>query len=266
MSAPRSGTIKISELKPNLFVRQAINDDHVLFLAGLLEGGVKLPPIEITKDNVVVDGRHRIEAHKIVDRDEIDYKVVDAESDTELIGMAYRANLGGALPPTPQDTEHTVMELLRRDVTMKAVGELLGLPTSMARKYAKAVKGKMTNMDLQRAATLVTEGNKTVAEAAAEVGVDPDRLKQFMSGHRKRRKAIEEIQRTITKRYKSLASSNAAMFKDLSDAFQDGDLGQKQVEQILSHIESLIRAQGRVVEDWRARFKFKAKTKNSRAA
>lgn len=250
-------TIKISEIKPNLFVRQQINPDHVLFLAGLIEGGVELPPIELTKHNVLIDGRHRIQAFEMNNRDEIPYKVVEVEGDVEMISRAYRANLGGSLPPTPQDTEHTVMELLRRDVPMKAIADLLGLPTSTARNYAKSVKGKMTNIDLQRAASLVHESSMNVSQAAAEVGVDEDRLREFMKGHVKRGRDVAEIQRTITKRYRSLAASNSDMFRKLFDRFQDGDIRQKQVDKILSHIENLIRAQGRVVEDQRSRFKFK---------
>ena len=126
-------TVKISELQINTYVRKEINQDHALMLALLLENKVKLPPIQVTSALIVIDGRHRIEAHQINNLAEIEVELVDIRDENELIAAAYRANMGGSLPPTPQDTEHTVRTLLDRGMPKKDIPDSLGLPVNMVR-------------------------------------------------------------------------------------------------------------------------------------
>src|SRR6185295_7795657 len=98
------------------------------------------PAIKITNDNIVVDGRHRIEAHELNNLADIRCEVIEAGDETALIVMAYKENVGGSLPPTPDDTEHTVMLLLEHGEAMKDIATLLRLPPGMARKYVTQVK------------------------------------------------------------------------------------------------------------------------------
>ena len=67
----------IKDLQVNLFVRKVLNQDHVLYLGQLVEGGVNLPPIKINQDLVVIDGRHRIEAYELLGRTQIEAVMVD---------------------------------------------------------------------------------------------------------------------------------------------------------------------------------------------
>jgi hypothetical protein len=64
----RTISVRIEDLQMNLFVRWQLNEEHALYLAELIENGVLLPPIKITPDMVVIDGRHRIEAHILLNR------------------------------------------------------------------------------------------------------------------------------------------------------------------------------------------------------
>lgn len=138
-------------------------------------------PIEVTdRDgvmNVVVEGRHRKEAYELNNVAEIKVKVLEFDDEAEMIAYAYKANTGGSLPPTPQDTEHTIMLLLEHGETMKRIGELLGLPAGMARKYISSVKSKTSRQKLMKAAAAVTDGGLTVAKAAEQYEVDADALR-----------------------------------------------------------------------------------------
>lgn len=250
----KTETVAIKDLQMNLFVRKALDQDHALYLAELLENGVKLPPIRITRERAVIDGRHRIEAHELNKRTEIDAEVVDVESETEIISEAYKANLGGSLPPSPQDTEHTVMLLLERGEAKKRIGVLLGLPAGMARRYVNDVQSKIARSKLQRAAAAVTDGGLTVAKAAEQYGVDLDKLKEVLSGHRRRNKqGLTEIQRRLTWSYKSLSSKNAALIRSLLEKREDGDVTEKQVHDIFEHIEDLQKKAARAIRNWRQR-------------
>ncbi|KKT00843.1 MAG: hypothetical protein UV76_C0007G0051 [Candidatus Nomurabacteria bacterium GW2011_GWA2_43_15] len=254
-SRGRVETVALKDLKLNLFVRQALNQDHALFLGELLENGVNLPPIRITRKREVIDGRHRIEAYELNNRTEIEAEIVDIETESELIAEAYRANIGGSLPPTTQDTEHTIMLLLERGETMKRIGELLGLPAGMARKYINSVKSKISRQKLMKAAAAITDGGLTINKAAEQYEVDAEKLKEVLSGHRRKQKqGVAEVQRGLTKTYKSLGSKNAALIRSLLEKYEDGDVTERQVRDIFAHIERLQKRSARAVSDWKKRF------------
>ena len=256
MSRVKTETVALADLQLNLFVRKALNVEHALHLAELLENGVKLPPIKITQDRMVIDGRHRIEAHHVALRKEIEAEVEDVKDETSLIVEAYKANVGGPLPPSRDDTEHTVMMLLEHGEAKKRIAALLGLPAGMACRYVNEVQSKATRAKLQRAAAAVTDGGLTVAKAAEQYDADPEKVKELLSGRRRKqqKEGIAEIRRNFTKLYQSVGLKNASAIRRLLDKHEDGDVTEKQVSDIFSHIEHLQKESARKVADWRKRF------------
>ncbi len=248
-------TVSINDLQKNTFVRRELDQDHVLYLGQLLEGGVKLPPILVTDDLQVIDGRHRIEAHELLNLTEIRCEVVEVRDEADLIARAFKANVGGPKPPTPEDVEHTVKLLLARGVAQKDIVRMLRLPPGMARHYVGQVKSKLNRARLLQAASSVTDDGLTVAKAAEKHNVDSDKLREVLSGRRNRHKpGIAEIQRTLTRQYKSVGLRNANLCKRLMDKLEDGDVTEKQVISIFDHLDSLQKQSARAVADWRKRF------------
>jgi len=254
----RLGTksVLLADLKANLFVRQQLDADHVVYLAQLIEAGVNMrDPIEVTADLSVVDGRQRREAYDLAGVTSVTVRVIEFESEAELISYAYRSNVGGSLPPTPADTEHTVMLLLDRGEPKRRIGELLGLPTSLARKYIAGVEAKRARALLQEAVSAVAEGGLTVAKAAERFGVDLDQLKEKLSGQRPNgRENLAEVQRKLSNRFRSGGQKNAALLRSLLEGFGDGDVTEKQAKDIFRHLERLQLRSIKAVADWRSRF------------
>lgn len=256
--------VPINKLKMNLFVRKSLNQDHVLYLGQLIENGVELNPIKITPDDTVVDGRHRIEAHQLNDKEEIAAEVVEIEDQAEVIAEAYRCNVGGALPPTADDTEHTIMLLLENGTPKTHIAKILGLPPGMVRSYVNNVQSKMARATLQRAAASVTDGGLTVAKAAEQYNVEPEQLKEILSGNRKKHKqGVQEIQRNLTKQYRSLSQKNASAIRSLLNKFEDGDVTEKQVRTLMEHLEKLQKNSARAVTQWKNRFESVVTVKKS---
>ena len=260
--SPKTEMVALKDLQVNLFVRKVLHQEHVLYLAELIENGVKLPPIKVAWLDgklVVIDGRHRIEAHDVLGRTEIEVTIVEVVGETDLIAEAYRANVGGALPPSPQDTEHTVMLLLERgETTKKRIGELLGLPSGMARRYVTEVQSKLARSKIQRAVAAVTDGGLTVGKAAEQYDVDPEKLKETLSGsRRKHRQGIADTQRALTQLYRSVSQKNASALRRMVEKFDDGDVTEKQMTGIFDHIEKLQKQSARAVTEWRKRFEAK---------
>ncbi len=271
MRVVRTITVKLHDLKLNLFVRKELDTERALFLSELIEAGVKMADnIKVTKDFVVVDGRHRYEGYDLNKVTEIEVDVVDIDNEVDLISEAYRANIGGSKPPTAEDTDHTVELLLERKQSISAIGKLLALPNSMARKYVSEVKSRLNRARMMAAVEAVVHGGLTAAQSAEKFEVELDKLKEQLSGTRKRHKAnkhgVEELQRKLTFNYKSLASSNASYMRKILDKFDDGDMLAEQVGEVICHIESLQKKQTRAIADWRRRFEAKCAEKSGKPA
>jgi ParB-like chromosome segregation protein Spo0J len=235
-------TKQIKDLKQDIYVRQTLNQERVVQLAELIESGVELNPIQIAPDGRVIDGRHRIEAHELVGRTEISCEIVEVADDLQLISMAYKANAGGALPPTRSDTEHVVMLLLSRRATHKSIGEALGLTPSLARKYIASVKARMERAKLRSAAAAVAEGNLTVAQAAAQFDVDLQALKLHIGGNKKRKKTVANFLAELTQLHRSAGSKLGKTMKRVLEMYEDGELTAKQAIEV---IEKLLMAKSR---------------------
>lgn len=248
--------VKLEDLQVNLFVRRELDQDHVLYLAELIENGVEMnDPIEVTEDLTMVNGRHRKEAFELNGVTEVKVRILEFENETEMIAYAYKANTGGSLPPSQHDTEHTVMVLLERGEAKKRIGELLGLPPNMARRYINEIQSKANRAQLQRAVAAVTDGGLTVPKAAEQYGVEIEKLKEALSGKKKgKTNGISDAQRRLTTLFRSVSQRHAHLIRGLFEKYEDGDVTEKQVREVLAHLEKLQQQSARTVSDWRKRF------------
>ena len=254
----------IDTIETNLFVRNRLDQDWAIQLAELLDAGTSLSPIKITQNNfypemekkwLMVDGRHRIEAHLLLNLTEIDYEIVQVRNEQELIALAYKSNLGGSLPPRKEDTEHTVRLLIERKVLVKDIAEMLGLPASITRKFVTEIKSKDKRAKEMRAVAAVTEGGLTIPKAAEQYDADEDRVREILGGRgRKHAKGIEETQRTLTALQRSHSQKVAKIMKALSEKYEDGDVSGRQVAAILDHVEASHKNFSRRIVDWKKRF------------
>ncbi len=254
--------IQLADLTESLFVRTSLNHDHVLALAELIESGVKMKTsIEITDKNVMVDGRHRREAYGLNNITEVEAKVLSFDNDAEMIAYAYRSNTGGSLPPSRGDTEHTVRLLLDRKVAKKYIAEVLGLPNEVAMKYVNIVQSKFARQKLLQAAAAVVDDNMTAPKAAEQHGVDLDQLKQLLSGHKKKGKPCAAQKKAeISKTYRSFAAKQAQAVKWLLEKFDEGDVSESQVKEVIESIEGMQKRWVNSIRDWKARLEAKIRT------
>lgn len=257
MRVKSTRTAKLADLQTNLFVREGLDQDHVMYLAELIENGTEMRDlIEVTEVNdvlIVVDGRHRKEAYELNRIEEVKVKILEFEDEAEMIAYAYRANTGGSKPPTAADTEHTVKLLLERKESMKRIGELLGLPAGMARHYVNEIRSRMNRVKLMRAVDLVTNNGFTVAKAAEQCDVELDKLKEKLSG-KKPPEGIQGLHRMLSSLYNGLGKKHAAIVKKFMDKFEDGDVTEQQVRDIFDHVENLQKKAARAFADWKKRF------------
>ena len=251
-------TVKIEDLVTDVFVRTRLDDDHVVYLATLMEAGIEFDPIVITPDMEVVDGRHRIEAAILFDNiTEIKAKVVKIANRAELVTMAYDSNTGGPKPPTQADTDHTIKLLMEEKLTQTEIAERIGfLPSQVKRRMAE-IRKRETRRKVIAAVHDVRENNMTVKEAAELNGVDASAVKAAMSGGGRRKKVSEDRQEKlagIQKIYASLSRKNGSLMADVMEALVEGEAKYDEVEEIISALEKKVKAQTRALVNWRKRF------------
>ncbi len=240
MSSAKSIQVKIEELKTDWFVRTGLNQDHVLHLAELIEAGTQLPPILVTSDMLVVDGRHRIEAYALNDYTSIQAMLVDSRDKVSLIAEAYLANIGGALPPTPADTEHTIKLLVGSGVSMKKIAELISLPPEITRRYVNSVKAKESRQRMAQAVDAVVHGGATVDEAADQFRVKPSALQEQLSGGRRNgnrsARGVPDIHKQLTSQNKSIGQKLKHMVDAAERLHADGDATTAEVLDLMDHV------------------------------
>lgn len=261
--------IEISQIKNQFDVRRALNDDRILTLAELIDGGTELPPIEVTelagadkdKDGfkyAFVDGRHRAAAYGMLDKTEILAKIVERHDLPTMFSRALLANWGGALPPTSADIQHTVRRMLEAGASNAAVRKHLQfLPESTVRKCLHDAQQTIKKVRLRQALEAVANGLRP-HEAAERFGIDVEDVTTAISG--KKRKfgsgdsGIEADGKLYIKR--AMKSTNNGIAKKLDVLYKYVDAAEvqsKTVEKVLDEWEAqLVRTLGRL-RDWRQR-------------
>ncbi len=258
MARKKTIVVPLAELKEDFYVRQLLNENHAIMLGCLLEDGVELPPILITPDYQVIDGRHRIVAHDMIGRTEIKAKIIDDKDKVSLIAMAYNANTGGALPPTKEDTEHTIRLMLEQGVGEKKIKKMLNVPTSLGRKWIDNVKSKLNRQKMMAALDAISEGGLTAKQATDKYNVPLDKLKEALSGRRKKKgkeDGVSNLKKELTQRFRSISQQNAATLRKLLQKVEDADISPKQADEIIAHLEKLQIKSARNVDDWKKRFR-----------
>lgn len=250
--------VAIADINVDLFVRTKLDQDRVIEFAAHMEEGVKFPPIGITKDNRLVFGRHRLEALKMLDRTETEAEIIEADDEVEIIKIAWDENAKSSLPPSREDTEHTIEMLLDRKLPKKQIGELLGLPPGLARTYLKNVQARITTKRLQTAATAIAKRDYTAARAAEEFGVDLDRLKDFISGFRRKTSEFADLKHRLIHKAKSHSATLTSLCQKLHIKYEDGELTKPQVDELFTLMLTQAKQVNRFVSDWQKRFESKA--------
>lgn len=256
MQMAKRGTIGIDKLTENFFVRSGLNDDHVIHLASLYEGGTKLPPIKITRENnIIVDGRHRIAALRLLDKKAVDVEWIDKSDKVDLLVDALRSNIGGPLPPTNADITFTIRQMLEHGATQSLIMKELSnnWPPAVVRRFYSDAQSALTKERVMKAKTAIIERNMTVLEAAAEFKIKPDILKAAMMSSKKKRASSAEIKGLLTTIFRSRGASMGMAMRKVLRQLEDGDLSWKSVEQILQHLEKCTKSTVQSARDWERR-------------
>jgi len=263
--------LPIADLKKTFFVRRETNQDRVLFFMELYESGSTVPPIKVVRGSMeIYDGRHRVEALDHLERKHAECELVEQGELAEMLVGSFGENFGGAMPPTRADTVFVMKQLIEANVPNARIKSYFApnfFRPSHADKLLKEAHSKVSEAKMKRAVNAVAHGEVTVYKAAEDHGVRVEDLKAKVSGTKRKGRGtdIGEIKAEISNRNKGNSNRTVAIFRDLLDKFQDGEISDKKVAEVLDHVERLNRQASLRIRPWRERLeamKGKAKAKS----
>jgi hypothetical protein len=258
--------VKRSDLKTTFFVRQKLDEDYVIQLGELYEAGVDIPPIQVVQGTMeVLDGRHRLRAHDLLERDVVPVVFVPDASRADLLCEAFKSNYGGPRPPSRDDIEFTIEQLLAEGMGLARLAEKLPFPKSLVRRYISNVQSNLRKRKVSQATAAIVDGNMTVAKAAEKFGVEVDDLKDVISGKRKKRVGVGDLKGNVTSRMRGTSLKNMSVIRKAFDAYDDGTMSEKNVRQLLAHIAAAIKQMEKSHHGWEARFDAKVRADREEA-
>lgn len=253
---PRERMVPIDKLRVTFFVRRSLDHDRVNQFVELYRASAALPPLEISSAKEIIDGRHRLEALKILGRKEATCVVTETESLAATIAHALAVNMGGALSPTTDDIRFTIKQLLEAGANRKAIaGMLTFLPASVTRRYVDDVQSNMAKARLTKAVAAIADDDLSVRDAAERFDVDLAALQAAIRGSKKKvKKDAATLNGIVGSRYRGLSTSNAKFFTRILKELEDGEVTAATVRSVFQHIERSHKRAAGVIADYKRRF------------
>jgi predicted transcriptional regulator len=129
----------------------------------------KLPLIAINKNKILIDGRHRLEAHKREGRKSIEAEVVDIP-DEQILVEAIKRNRHG-LPLCEADRVDLARRLYKQGMTEAKIADTLDVTQPAVSGWVKWVKIEMGQERDNKIMTMYKESDKTQDEIAEILGI-----------------------------------------------------------------------------------------------
>jgi len=248
--------VHLKDLTTKFDVRKKLNDSQVLNLAYLYEAGEELPPILITKQMEIVDGRHRKAAMELAGRQVAQCIISPETDDGSLIVHALKANIGGALPPSKEDIVHSAVLLFNQGWNEKKILDNMPFPRPVSRRYVKDAWGIILNAKLTSAMKAIADDGLSVRAASERYGVPEEKIKEHLNPNRKREKhkSAKWRMQHIARAFQGFHRKIAYEIQALSNSYEEHDVSEDEALEVFDHIFGLMRKGERRVEEHRERF------------
>lgn len=251
--------LQVKDIKFDFDVRRLGNDlDHIKQMAAFLESGGTLPPIIVNERYGLVEGRQRLEAHKILKRTEIDAVVQSFENKAEERFVAMKHQLGLGLPLSSEDIRWNIKQMLlsrvSRDVIIKNLSGVLTRPLVI--RYMDDAMSSINKDRIQKGLDRVADG-ETIGEIVRDGLVSAEQLKKAILHRKEQAGKVEPnaIKAAMGAQIRSLSRAVEKQKKDVLRSFDDNLLTATDALRIAEHTLNLIEALHRRAEDSLIRLK-----------
>ena len=128
--------VKIEEIKTieELYPRSEVDKKLVELYSLNLE---ELPPIVLSKNMILVDGQHRLLAHQIAKKKEIEAEILDIEDEREIFREAIKRNAKHGKQFTIEEKKRLAKRLLKTGDKVKVIASELAVSRQFVEKWTK---------------------------------------------------------------------------------------------------------------------------------
>jgi hypothetical protein len=179
------------------------------------------------------------------------------ETKEDMIVASLKANVGGSLPPKPENLTHTMSLLFASGVFRKRiiamVSDQTGFPPRLVQKHIKDVQTVIAHRRIRNALNAVVKAGKTVDEAAAEQGVKVELLKKKLEGKVNNKAGAPDIDHAkafAAKKFQGLNHSVGHLYSRLSRDLTDGLINNEDIESVLVYIDGLLERARIIHSSW----------------
>lgn len=182
-----SEQIQINEIEyvEELYPRIEVDDTTVKRYQNAID---ELPPIEVSQDHKLIDGYHRLRAHRQEGRNEIEAIVTEVDGDDELFRLAVEANADHGLQLSNQEKK-TIARNWKRDygVSNGEIAESLSVASSTVGNWVRdiAEEKREERRDKSLRYYLDYSNYPTQKAVAEELGVGESTVDRDLSQKRK---------------------------------------------------------------------------------
>ena len=100
-----------------------------------------MPPIEVNQNNILIDGFHRLTAHRKVEKEEIAVVVTETQSENELFALSIERNSKHGMQLNDQDKRKTAVRLYSAGTGLdkQRIAEVLSVTTRQVNNYLTTI-------------------------------------------------------------------------------------------------------------------------------
>ena len=225
--------IKISKIvvDEELYPRENWNFQTSYGYSQAMLAGAVFPPIVVAMNNgkyYLVDGRHRIEAVKILKKDEIDAEVVVGWSRQRIFEEAVKRNISHGKALTVHEKRVAALKLRNWSYPPNKISELIQVPLD-----------KLDNFVAQRLINAIT--GETIAEGGRKENqysqmIVKSGIKNAMAGKLRSMQSINKLHESV------YAGSQMSLLRQLVNIIKAGllDVTNKDVKKLVEELKNLL--------------------------
>jgi ParB-like nuclease family protein len=253
MSSLKIQQVRIDKLVHVWDVRVNLNEDHVLTLAGLIDSGVEMPPIDITDKMEILDGRHRVQAAALAGHETIQAKIHRGLANREALVFSYRSNETGPLPMTLHDYAVVVKQLIEMGDSDPQICMSLKMPAKFLRPIISKERSRIIGHKLIKAKELMVSG-KTVAQAAEEVNIPERAIQQSLrQTGRVEHSLYTKLASSVTQERNAMMGWMRRMHERIQEDYREGLITKEEIVTVWQRTRDMLQAGVVKVSDYEMR-------------
>lgn len=247
--------VKIESLKHAYHIRRKVDDDWVFHLATLFEADVDLPPIDVTENYEIIDGRQRVQAALLAGLTRIKVRVHRGLGELEIFKMGCSANGTGPRPMTRTDFILSARGMMERGAEEGEILKALQpIPREYGRQICAAARKEYRGLQVSHALSDMALGLSLV-EVATKRNIKVSSLKAALALRGKKHNLSRAKQ--LHKRVAALINRTRAAWRKIAESIgndlQEAAISRDEAEWLLERAANLPEVMGHTVQDSKVR-------------